>query len=225
MSRNSQPARALPAISSHGNPPAASICFHTCLRTLALACAIRVSARSSARFRVRRTVEPLGAAPSTGASWPSTSMSAIAVAPSAIAIAVDARATPRLKCGDAPFCVSAASSSAVRPHWSASLRSKIPPPWPTRPFPSAVTSRAWSQDVSFIAKSAPVWKLQVWLPRNLPKPGRSSLLKRAIRQAARLPGLRTHQVRHRGTRDQAGTRKTPGHGNAKPRHSLIRNSC
>src|SRR5579859_4488889 len=46
----------------------------------------------------------------------------------------------------------------VRPHWSASLRSRIPPAWPTRPSPPEATSRARSQDVSFIAKGAPIWK-------------------------------------------------------------------
>jgi hypothetical protein len=144
MSMTVQPASSFPPADSHGNPAAALISSQTCLRILALACATLVSVRSSARFRVRRTVESDGAAPSTGASWPSTSMSAIDVAPIAIAIAiaVDASAAPRLTCGDIPLCASAASSSAVRPTWSASLRSRIPPPWPTRPFPSAVTSRA-----------------------------------------------------------------------------------
>src|SRR5579859_1543575 len=46
----------------------------------------------------------------------------------------------------------------VRPHWLASLRSRIPPAWPTRPSPPEATSRARSQDVSFIAKGAPIWK-------------------------------------------------------------------
>jgi hypothetical protein len=40
MSVNSHPARDLPAISSHGNPPAASTCSQTCFRILALASAI-----------------------------------------------------------------------------------------------------------------------------------------------------------------------------------------
>ena len=100
--------------------------------------------------------------PRTGESWPKTAMSAIAVAPIAIAIAVEIRTIPLLSCGNLPFRVSAPSSAAVSPHWSASLRSKIPPAWPTRPLPPAVTSRAWSQDVSFIAKGAPVWNCLVW---------------------------------------------------------------
>ena len=125
ISMTTQPSRDLPATSSHGNPPAASIRSHTCLRILALACATFSSTRSEARFRTRRTVEPDGAAPSTG-------------------------------------CANAASSSAVRPHWSASLRSSIPPACPTRPFPSAVTVRPWSQPLSCMAKSAPVpWRLPV----------------------------------------------------------------
>jgi hypothetical protein len=78
------------------------------------------------------------------------------------------------KDGDVPRCARAASSPAVRPLWSASLRSKIAPACPTSPFPSAVTSRAWSQDVSFIAKSAPVWNLLSVVTGNLPGPGRSS---------------------------------------------------
>jgi hypothetical protein len=97
MSMTVQPASCFPPADSHGNPPAASISSHTCLRILALACAIRVSVRSSARFRVRRTVESDGAAPSTGASWPSTSVSDIDVAPNAIAIAVDASAVDRMQ--------------------------------------------------------------------------------------------------------------------------------
>jgi Integrase core domain len=138
MSRNSHPGLARDL---QPREPACSICFHTCLRILALACATLVRVRSSARFRARRTVEPDGAAPSTGASCSRTSISAIAVAPIAMAIAVDASTTPLLNCGNVPFCVSAASSATVRPHWSASLRSKIPPACPTSPFPPAVTDR------------------------------------------------------------------------------------
>ena len=158
MSMTVQPARTFPATASHGNPAGvSSICSHTCFRILALACAILVRVRSSASSRVRRTVESLGAAPSTGASWPSTSMSAIAVAPIAIAIAVDTSVMPRLTCGDVPVRASAASSPAVRPLWSASLRSRIAPPCPTRPFPSAVTCSPWSHPLGCMAKSAPIW--------------------------------------------------------------------
>ena len=142
MSMTSHPRRVFPATSSQGNPPAASICPQTCARIRALACAILVSARSVARSRTRRTVEPDGAAPRTGASCPKTAMSAIAVAPIAMAIAVEVRTMPLLSCGNLPFRVSAPSSAAVSPHWSASLRSKTPPAWPTRPLPPAVTSRA-----------------------------------------------------------------------------------
>ena len=102
-------------------------------------------------------------------------MSHIEVAPIAIAIAVDVSTAPRLNCGDVPLTASAASSPAVSPVWSASLRSKIPPACPTSPFPSPVTTRSRSQDVSFIAKSAPVWKLHGVVTRNLPGSGRSSL--------------------------------------------------
>ena len=75
-------------------------------------------------------------------------MSAIAVAPIAIAIAVETSTMPRLSCGNVPFRERASFSAAVRPHPSASLRSRIPPACPTRPLPSPVTSRAWSQGVS-----------------------------------------------------------------------------
>ncbi|HEX9116184.1 MAG TPA: hypothetical protein VGA61_08965 [Anaerolineae bacterium] len=47
-----------------------------------------------ARTRTQRTVEPDGADPRTGASWPRTAMSAIAVAPVAIAIAVETSTMP-----------------------------------------------------------------------------------------------------------------------------------
>ena len=84
-------------MTSHGNPEGVSwISFHTCARILALACAILASVFVSARPRARRTVEPLGAAPSTGASWASTAISLMLVAPSAIATATDTKTTPRL---------------------------------------------------------------------------------------------------------------------------------
>ena len=149
--------RILPATAIQGNPPASSISSQACFLILALACAILASIRSVAMSRTRRTVESDGAAPRTGASWPRTSMSAIAVAPSAIAIAVETSTTPRLSCGNFPFMVRVRSRAAVRPSLSASWRSTTAPTWPARPLPSEVTSRAWSQDVSFIAKDAPIW--------------------------------------------------------------------
>ena len=93
-----------------------SISFHTCARILARACAILASVLVSARTRARRTAEPLGAAPSIGASWASTAISLMLVVPSAIAIAIDTTITPRLSCGNAPARVSAASRAAVSPH-------------------------------------------------------------------------------------------------------------
>ena len=114
MSMNSHPARDLPAISSQGNPPAASICSHTCFRILALACAIRVSVRSEARSRTRRTVDADGAGRARP-QLPQDRYVAIAVAPSAMAIAVETSTIPRLSSGDALFSVSAPSRAAVRP--------------------------------------------------------------------------------------------------------------
>ena len=117
MSMTSQPARVFPAMTSHGNPAGVcAICSHTCARILARARAIRASTRASARPRARRTVEPLGAAPSTGASWASTAISLMLVAPSAIATATDTTTTPRLNCGNVPARASAASSAPVSPH-------------------------------------------------------------------------------------------------------------
>ena len=140
MSMTSQPVRVFPAMASHGKPDGvSSISFHTCARIFARACAILASVRVSARPRARRTVEPLGAAPSTGASWASTAISLMLVAPSAIAIAIDTTTKPRLSCGNVPARVSAASSAAVSPHWSASFRSSTPPQCPARPAPSPVT--------------------------------------------------------------------------------------
>jgi hypothetical protein len=49
----------------------------------------------------------------------------------------------------------AADTSAVRPSWSQALWSRAAPPWPTMPFPSAVTFGAWSHPLSCMAKSAP----------------------------------------------------------------------
>ena len=144
-------------MTSHGNPDGVSwISAHTCARILARACATLASVRVSARPRARRTVEPLGAAPSTGASWASTAISLMLVAPSTIATATDTTTTPRLNCGNVPARVSAASSAAVSPHWSASFRSKTPPLCPARPAPSSVTFKPWSQPLCCMAKSAPV---------------------------------------------------------------------
>ena len=51
---------------------------------------------------------------------------------------------PRLSCGKISLGVTAASTAAVSPHRSSSLRSKIPPTCWTSPFPTAVIVRAWS---------------------------------------------------------------------------------
>ena len=163
-------------MASHGNPAAvSSISVHTCARAFARARAIRSSmAAVPARSRARRTVGPLGAAPSTGERCASTAMSLMLVAPSAIATAIDTSTVPRPKTGDVPAFCSAAPSQPVSPAWSAALRSRIAPACPTRPVPPPVTFRAWSHGICCMAKSAPLWKLQVWLPRNLPEPGRSS---------------------------------------------------
>ncbi len=144
MSMMTQPARVFRAISSHGNPAGvASISFHACARALARARAIRSSTDGvPARSSARRTVGPLGAAPSTGARWASTAMSLMLVAPSAIAAAIDTSTIPRSSSGDVPFFRSADLRAAVSPAWSAALRSRIAPACPTRPFPSAVTFRA-----------------------------------------------------------------------------------
>ena len=101
-----------PRARSQGNPPrVASISSQTCLRILALACAIFVrgpvigQVQGPADRGIGRRL------PQHGDNWPSTSMSDIEVAPIAIAIAVDASVTPRLTCGDVPLCVRAASSA------------------------------------------------------------------------------------------------------------------
>ena len=102
-------------------------------------------------------------------------------APSAIATAIDTTTTPRLSCGNVPARASAASTAAVSPHWSASFRSRTPPQCPTRPAPSSVTFRPWSQPLCCMAKSAPV-------------PGIATCGNRVISQnqgALRLPGTQT----------------------------------
>jgi hypothetical protein len=94
-----------------------------------------------------------------------------------------------------PARCSAALSPAVGPAWSAALRSRIAPACPTRPVPPSVTFRAWSHGVCCMTKSAPIWKLQVWLPRNLPESGRSLPLNPQARTQPRRQAPRTHQVR------------------------------
>ena len=139
-----QPARALPAMASHGNPArACSISVHTCARALARARAIRSStAGVPARPRARRIVGPLGASPSTGARCASTAISLMLVAPSAIAAAIDTSTIPRSSRGDVPAFRNDALRAAVRPAWSAALRSRTAPACPTRPVPPPVTFRA-----------------------------------------------------------------------------------
>ena len=50
----------------------------------------------------------------------------------------------------------------------------------------------------------------MWLPRNLPEPGRSSPLNRPFRACR----SRTHQVHHRNPRHQERSRGTPAHSHA-----------
>ena len=113
MSMTTQPVRAFPAMTSHGNPAGVpSISVHTCARAFARARAIRSSmAGVPARSRARRTVGPLGAAPSTGARCASTAMSLMLVAPSAIAAAIETSTIPRSNSGDVPSFRSAALSA------------------------------------------------------------------------------------------------------------------
>ena len=92
-------------MTSHGNPAAVpSISVHTCARAFARARAIRSSiAVPPARSSARRTVGPLGAAPSTGARCASTAISLMLVAPSAIAAAIETSTIPRSNRGEVPF--------------------------------------------------------------------------------------------------------------------------
>ena len=83
-------------------------------------------------------------------------MSLMLVAPSAIAAASETSTIPRSSSGDVPFFRSAALSWPVSPAWSAALRSRTAPAWPTRPVPLAVTFRAWSHPLCCMARSAPV---------------------------------------------------------------------
>ena len=124
MSITTQPAEVPPAITSHGNPAAApSISVHACARALARARAIGSSmAGVPARSSARRTVGPLGAAPSTGVRWASRPMSLMLVAPSAITAAIETSTIPRSSRGEVPFLRSAALRPAVSPAWSAALR-------------------------------------------------------------------------------------------------------
>jgi hypothetical protein len=81
-------------------------------------------------------------------------MSLKLVAPSAIAAAIETSTISRFSSGDVPFFRSAALKAAASPAWSAALRSRIAPACPTRPFPSAVTFRAWSHPLSCTVRGA-----------------------------------------------------------------------
>ena len=158
MSMTTHPVSVLPATSSHGNPQ--DVCQ---ARSQALdlararARAMRSRVRlSPARSRARRTVGPLGAVPSSGARWVSSTMSLMLVAPSAIATAIDTSTMPRSSSGDDPFTRIAPLSWAVSPAWSAALRSRTAPACPMSPLPSAVIFRARSHSLlCCMAKSAP----------------------------------------------------------------------
>ena len=158
MSMTSHPVSVFPAMTSHGNPAGvSSISFHACARAFARARAIRSSmAGVPARSSARRTVGPLGAAPSSGARCASRAISLMLVAPSAIAAAIETSTIPRSSSGSALFFRSAALRPAVSPAWSAALRSRTAPEWPISPVPPAVTFRAWSHPLSCMTRSAPV---------------------------------------------------------------------
>jgi len=64
----------------------------------------------------------------------------------------------------------------------------------------------------------------VWLPRNLPEPGRSSPSKPAIPPTPRARTARTHQGCHHNTRRQARNHKIPAHNHAVIGGRLIRHS-
>ncbi len=107
-------------------------------------------------------------------------MSFMLVAPGAIVTAMDTSATPRSTSGNFPARASAGPSPAVSPTWSASLRSSTAPACPIRPSPPPVTSSAWSHRVSCVTKRAPAWESErCGYLRNLPEPGRFSLLNRS----------------------------------------------
>jgi hypothetical protein len=69
-------------------------------------------------------------------------MSLMLAAPSAIAIAIETSTMPRSSSGELPFTSIASLSWPARPVWSAALRSRTAPAWPTSPLPSAVILRA-----------------------------------------------------------------------------------
>ena len=154
MSMTTQPARVLPAMTSHGNPAGVPwISVRACARAFARARAIRSSmAGVPARSSARRTAGPLGAAPGTGARWASRPMSLMLVAPSAITAAIETSTIPRSSRGDVPFLRSAVLRPAVSPAWSAALRRSIAPAWPTRPVPPPVTFRARDHPLCCMAK-------------------------------------------------------------------------
>ena len=131
MSMTTQPVRVLPAMASQGNPASVpAISAQAWARAFAWARAIRSSmAGAPARSRARRTVGPLGAAPSTGARCASSAMSLMLLAPSAI----ETSTIPRWSSGVVPFFRSAALSCPARPDWPAALRSRKVPAWPISP--------------------------------------------------------------------------------------------
>ena len=136
MSMTSQPVRVFPAMASHGNPAGVpAISAHTCARAFARARAILSSmAAVPASSRARRTVGPLGACPedrgqvgeqrdvahARGARARSRPPSRPARSPGRAAVTCPSSAAPR-------------SGAAVSPAWSAALRSRTAPAWPTSP--------------------------------------------------------------------------------------------
>ena len=158
MSMTTQPVSSFPAMTGRANPAAVSaISVQACAGAFARARAILPSMTGApASARARRTVGLLGAAPRTGARRANSAVSLMLVAPSAIETAAETSTMPRSNSGDAFFFRSATLRTADSPVWSAALRSRIDPAWPTRPFPSEVTLRAWSHPLGCMAKSAPV---------------------------------------------------------------------
>ena len=82
--------------------------------------------------------------------------------------------------GDVPFFRSAPHSQPVSPAWSAALRSRTAPAWPTRPGPVRGDLQGMVPPVMLHGEErSSSGDYKVVVTRNLPGPGRSSLLKPA----------------------------------------------
>ena len=200
--------------------PRRPIRSQTCARILALACAIFPSVTGSARSRVRRSSparSPDRPAPGPDDPGP-RSRSSTPPAQRDHHRRRHQRGNPRSTSGNLPSRSRAPLSAAVSPDRSAISRTMTPPACPTRPSPSAVTASPRShRHILHREERSSSLEVTGVTPRNLPEPGRSSLLNRLSRPRR----SRTRQVPHPCNRYRERIRETPAHRHAEFSSGLI----